>query len=269
MGWDEKVYLEEVAVEELGFIWWPDITFPNEEQARIRENAALILYENGTAEYEERFGVTLEADYDLRQFPFDQQTLRIEIESLAWSEAYLQFHADDAKIGFREDFAIPEWEVIDVRTHLEDVQEIRDGEPFSEFVMEIDVRRQPGFYIWKVFVPLTLIVMLSWSVFWTLEETLTSSLTISFTGILTVVAYQFVLGDALPRISYITFLDAVLLFAFALMAATIAENIIVHDLKDRNRNAAKTIERVSRVAFPLTYIVVIVALLFIYGIVAL
>ncbi|MEL6269054.1 MAG: hypothetical protein AAFV33_08095 [Chloroflexota bacterium] len=268
LGWDEQVYLEEVALEELGFIWWPDITFPNEKGSRDRENAQVIIYEDGTVEYQERFAVTLEANYDLRQFPFDRQTLPIEIESLAWSEEFLEFHIAEGKVGFSEEFEIPEWNTESVTTHIESVQEIRDTEPFSEFMMEIEVTRNPGFYIWKVFLPLMLIVMLSWSVFWTLEEPLPDSLAISFTGILTVVAYQFVLGDSLPRIPYITFMDAVLMFSFVLMAATIGENILVHILKLEDRvEAAQRIEVISRYAFPAIYVTALVIMVITFGII--
>jgi len=267
LGWDEQVYLEEVAVDELGFIWWPDVTFPNEKGARERENEALIIYEDGTVEYEERFAATLEANYDLTRFPFDAQRLLIEIESLAWSEEYLTFHIEDSKVGFSEDFELPEWDITGVSTQVEAVQEIRDDAPFSEFLMTVDVERRPGFYLWKVFLPLVLIVMLSWSVFWTLDEPLPDSLAISFTGVLTVVAYQFVLGDSLPRIPYLTFMDAVLSFSFILMVATIGENILVHMLlANGRRGAAARIEVASRVVFPLVYVVVLAVLVMRFGV---
>jgi len=46
--------------------------------------------------------------------------------------------------------------------------------------------------------------MLSWSVFWMDKSLLGDRLSISFIGILTVVSYQILLGETLPRIAYFT-----------------------------------------------------------------
>ncbi len=43
---------------------------------------------------------------------------------------------------------------------------IRDRAAFSEFLINIDVVRQSGFYVWKIILPLIILVAISWSVFW-------------------------------------------------------------------------------------------------------
>lgn len=190
LGWPRKIFLEDDAAGELQLIWWPDISFPEEVGSTDTENLELIIFEDGTVEYAERFAVTLESKFDLSLFPFDSQTLSIKIESLAWSEEYLVFHESEDMIGFSERFDLPEWDwnpETDISFHIEEVLEIRDDVPFSEFVVDLTVHRLPGFYILKVFMPMALIVALSWAVFWMDESSLGERLGISFTGLLTVV----------------------------------------------------------------------------------
>lgn len=269
IGWHEKVFLEHDAESELQLIWWPDITFPNESGVRETENLELIVFEDGTIEYEERFAVTLEANFDLRLFPFDTQHLEIQVESLAWSEDYLLFHEETNMIGFSEDFKLPEWNwnpETDLASRVEEVQELRDDKAFAEFVVELTVHRRPDFYLLKVFLPMALIVALSWAVFWMDESDLGDRLTISFTGLLTVVAYQFITGDTLPHLAYLTFMDALINYSFVMMALTVVENVLVHILRtEGHTKLALRIDQGSRLVFPLIYFIGLAGILAVFG----
>lgn len=265
LGWHEKIFLEDDAESELQLIWWPDITFPNQSGSRDTENLELLIFEDGTVEYEERFSVTLEANFDLRLFPFDTQHLEIQVESLAWSEDYLIFHEEENMIGFSSEFQLPEWEWnpdVDLTTRVESVQELRDQHPFSEFVVDLTVHRRPDFYLLKVFLPMALIVALSWAVFWMDESDLGDRLSISFTGLLTVVAYQFILGDTLPHLSYLTFMDVLINYSFVMMALTVVENVLVHILRteERRMKVALRVDQSSRLIFPMIYFIGLVAI---------
>ncbi len=142
----------------------------------------------------------------------------------------------------------------DVHTHIESVKEIRDRAHFSEFVMSINVERKSSFYIWKIILPLISLVMISWSVFWMLGDNLGDRMSVSITGILTVVAYQFITADILPRVPYFTFMDGFLTLSFVLMALTVLENIVVNILFLKGKGvAAKRTDNTSRIAFPAVY----------------
>lgn len=249
-----KIYLEEAAHEVLQRIWWPDVTLVNEVESRAVENEELLIFPDGTVEYQERFSATLEAHYDLRQFPFDEQKLEIELESFAWSSEFLQFHQREKKIGFSSDFELPEWHTEAVHTHLREVQEIRDRAPFSELVLEVIISRRSGFFIWKILIPLMVLVSLSWSVFWMIGDGLADRMSVSLTGVLTVVAYQFIIVADLPRVPYFTFMDVVLTLSFATITLTVAENVYVNVLYLRGRESrAQRVDSTCRWLFPVLY----------------
>ena len=251
-----EIYLEEDAQEKLNSIWWPDVTFVNEVEGRDIANEELIIHENGTVEYREKFSVILEAKYDLYKFPFDKQTLEIEIESFAWDERYLQLHIEEHLVGFSDEYEIPEWRTDSLATQIEDVMEVGDRNPFSEFRMTIHVTRQFGFYLWKVLFPLIILVVMCFSVFWMDDESLADRLGVGFTGVLTVVAYQFIATGSLPKVSYITLMDSYITLSFIIMVLTIFQSIWVSDFNKKDKKEmAWQIDRVSRYVFPLVYII--------------
>lgn len=253
-GSDEEVFLEENAVQWINRTWWPDLDFVNQTGPREIENQVLVVRSDGTVDYQEQFVAILKSPFDLRRFPFDRQVLEVEIESFVWSASALAFHEETGKIGFSERFAMHEWRIENVQSSVAARQEVRDRAPFSEFVLQIEVARKPGYYIWKLALPLFLLVLASWIVFWLTDWLVNRRLGLAFRGVLIVVAFQFVISGSLPRVPYLTLMDGFLTFSFAMMVLTILENTVVshYYLKER-QDEANRIDRVSRWFFPLLY----------------
>lgn len=256
-GKSRKVFLERDADHELEDIRWPAIDFKNERNKRVTENQELIISSDGTVEYREKFMVTLMSPFDMSKFPFDEQFLRAEIESFAWNADQMKFSVDEGVVGFSPDFQIPEQTIVGVSEYLETVMEPRDRHPFSELVTEIHVFRNPIYYITKVFIPLGLIVSISWAVFWMDPHALADRMAISFTGVLTSAAYQFVVSEILPRHVTNTFIANFVLVSFVMMILTAVQNVAVRTLCYKGHPlAAKLMDRVSRVIVPLFFLVV-------------
>ena len=49
-------------------------------------------------------------------------------------------------------------------------------------------------------------------------------------GVLTIVAYQFVVIDNMPRMSYLTLTDVILLISFVTMSLTIPQSLVIYGL---------------------------------------
>ncbi|CAJ1941217.1 unnamed protein product [Cylindrotheca closterium] len=256
-GKDRHIFLERDAAKELESIWWPAIAFKNEKGKRVTENQEVVIESDGTVEYREKFKVTLTSKYEMTQFPFDKQVLRAEVESFAWNSDQMQFHIEEDLVGFSEDFEIPEQTMTHIEEHLETVKEARDRHPFSELVTEIHIHRNPAYYVTKVCIPLCLIVAISWAVFWMDPTDLANRMAISFTGVLTSAAYQFVVSDILPRHITNTFLANFVLVTFVMQILTAIENVAVRNLHFQGHPlAAKMIDRVCRVVVPLLFLAV-------------
>jgi hypothetical protein len=252
---DRLPVIDREAREELARGWNPNVTFVDELEAPIRENEELKVFRDGTVEYKQKLNVTLENRFDLRKFPFDRQKLRVELESFDWPATQVQLTRRADRVAFSERFEIPEWQAVAVGSDIREMEEARDRTEFSELVVTLEVDRESGFYVWKILVPLVLLVGISWSVFWMSGETLAARIAISFTGILTVVAYQFVINEVLPKVTYFTLWDTILLLSFVLMALTVAVNVLQALLRIKRREKlANEIDATARVAFPVTYV---------------
>ena len=124
----------------------------------------------------------------------------------------------------------------------------------SAFVMSVAVQRESFYLSRLVILPLIVIVLLSFSVFWMDRSSLGDRISVSFIGILTAVAYQVVMNDMLPRIAYMTWINGFLNFSFLLMVGTVIINLVVGGLVQQGRSeVAHRIDRLCRWIFPLTY----------------
>ncbi len=260
-----KIFLGKIAEVELERIWSPDVSFVNKVEPRRIANQELIISPDGTIEYRESFSATLANNYNLRRFPFDAQTLMFELKSFVWTSKFLQFQIEQEPIDFSSEFSIPEWRIMGVQQTLDVKQGVSDRTSFSVLMTAIEVQRDPGFYLTKILIPLVMIVMISWAVFWMEGDGLADRMSVSFTAVLTVVAYQFIVSENLPKHVYNSFLDAIVLLSFGFLVLTVIENGVVNVLYLKEQGAiANSVDYSCRWAFPLMYCASIACLAFFY-----
>ena len=84
------------------------------------------------------------------------------------------------------------------------------GAPFAilSYAFEFTASRNVEHYILKVILPLVLIVIMSWAVFWIDPVNASSQVSIAMTSMLTLIAYRFAIDSQLPLLPYMTRLDA-------------------------------------------------------------
>ena len=137
----------------------------------------------------------------------------------------------------------------------------RDGDS-SALVLGVDVNRRPFFILRRVVIPLGVIALLSFSVFWMDRSSIGDRLNVSFIGILTGVAYNLVISDDLPSISYFTLVHGFLNLSFLMMCGTVVINLVVSDRDRRGKvKAGDLLDRRCRWAFPLVYAALNLAML--------
>jgi hypothetical protein len=260
-GADERVKTGATAEKEMQSIWSPS-GFPVDRVGRMEvSDRVLRVRHDGTVQSDLNISLSVAADFDLRRFPFDRQRLELAVESFRWPAGDVVLVAEPDATGFSHDFSIPEWRIERVGTRLESSRAPRSASAFSRIVLEIDVIREWGFYLWKIMLPLVIIVALSWSIFWMTDESIAGRTRITATGVLTIVAYQFVVGEDLPRIAYLTLLDKVMILSFVLLAVTVVQSLIVAQYQKDDMPRAKRIDRFSRLLFPGTYLLLLLLVL--------
>jgi len=250
-----RVFQEEEAEEKLSEIWAPDVEVQNQVEQRQTESIELTIYADGSVDYEERFGATLNAELDLSRFPFDQQVLDMELQSFVWDRNEISLVRNSAQTGFDDEFETPEWSVTAVEGLIGAGMEVRDDREFSNYTFRIHAERQSGHYLLRLFLPLLFVMAATWLAFW---EPAAERYRIGFFALLTVVATHAIVAGNLPRLNYPTLADMVLMFCYITALAVISIGIVVRRMETSgNVKRARQIDRYSLWLLPLTTAIVL------------
>jgi len=171
--------------------------------------------------------------FDLRQFPFDQQALFIRISS-GWDESKVQFAISTREFPTRQaydDYNLPDYTLLDARIADVKSSDARDanylcrssakssnlGVRYNSIYIIQNIIRNPAFYLLNLYLP-SFLISSSCLVIWVfLPEDFSSRSNIIMTLLLTVVAFRPTIGQNLPRLPYITYLDRYAVVSLALI----------------------------------------------------
>jgi Neurotransmitter-gated ion-channel ligand binding domain/Neurotransmitter-gated ion-channel transmembrane region len=216
-------------------IWHPALEMVNFKESKASDTTVTVS-PNGTVIAQERFSKTLSSGLDLQRFPFDREQLQVVIESLLYPLNDVRFVTDKDKLAIGKDsfVSLSEWTIQGIRGLDGKSFFPPEQQEYSRVTMDISIQRNSGFYLFKVMMPLLLITIASWSVFWIDAKEFSTQITIAFTNLLTVVALLLVVNDALPRVGYLTFMDGFTMLCFAAILAVIVELIWAHRWESRD-----------------------------------
>ena len=245
-----RMYKTEKALEELAKGWAPELYILNTVGAPSLGVVRTRIDADGTVVNRARLRGTLRATLDFRKFPFDVQALPIHIESLMWSADQLRIAHDESFSGFGADYEMPEWTLEDLAAEQQVVERPQEGQSYARITFLVQIDRKIGFYLWKILLPLLVITAITWVVFFMSEDALGRRAGVSSTGMLTVIAYQLILADSLPRFPYLTLMDKVALLTLVFIAMTMLENIVATRMEPEGR---RRLDRACRVVFPVGY----------------
>ncbi len=244
-----------------GDVWSPTLVVLNATSRPEFYDIAITARPDGMVNYSARLDVTLSANLNLRQFPFDAQALEVVIHPLRVNAGQVVFVKSADSTWMTNEFSsyspLASWRMLGMASRLNLVR-ILHGAEISEMRFSIRLRRRWEFYLWKLCLPLFLMVCLSWAVFWVDSRDLANQVQIAVTTILTIIAFGLALSFTLPRVPYLTFLDAFFLTSYVFVFLAMLELMVVHVAhRSRRERRAMRIRRVSRWAVPLAYLAII------------
>jgi len=189
---------------------WPTYTYLNQQNNRWIQNEYVVVDPNGDATSFERFTTTFQApDFNFRQFPFDTQTFYIRIDSL-YSTDFVNFvDANTTEVGTQ--LGEEEWYVTDFETEII-TEPSSTGKETSSFIFRFFASRHLSFYIYRIFVPLILIISVTWITFFMADYGKRVDATTA--NLLLFIAFNFTIAGELPRLGYLTYMDTLLVGAF-------------------------------------------------------
>jgi hypothetical protein len=185
----------------------------------------------------------------------------ISLVPFEWTDKDIELTVDQTVTGRRELLNISDWEIDGVRavTRTESAPARSALVPYYDFL--ITAHRITGFYLWKVILPLCLIVAMSWCVFWISPELYGPQIGLSATSMLTLIAFIFATTNMVPELGYFTLLDLFIGGSTILVFLALLESLTVTYLVSGDRKRlARRIDVMSRAVFPLTFLMLVVVI---------
>lgn len=239
-------------------LWAPNIDFVNAvEPVKVQNEVNFHVSNDGVVDERVRFSGRFSSSLDLRRFPLDEQHLEVHVEPFSRNVNEIIFRVNPARVGRYDDAFLSDWELGPVRARISTTRHAAIEESRSRFTMDIEIHRRSTFYIWRVLVPLVLVVVASWGVFWVDPTQLQPQISTAVAVLISIVVFNITIDFALPKVAYFTFVDAHALVSYLFMLTSIGAIFLIHHrLNHRGLDAAKVLQRRARRLIPSAYLVV-------------
>jgi len=246
----------ENCVLELRDIWHPQFEIINRSNLHADGWQHIDVDADGVVLLERRITGTLTNPLELKDYPRDSQELAIRLSSIKYGPQELRLAVDEKATGRSPDARQAGWEIVANTSQVLPPLSTTDRMTFSRIVHTVSVRRLFGYSFWKLVVPLSLIVLMAWSVFWLDPQAYVPQITVGTSSIFTLIAFQLSIGESLPRISYLTGADKLVLAATLLVFFALAQAVITSRLAQRNQlELARRFDAYGRWIYPTLYLV--------------
>jgi hypothetical protein len=238
-------------------LWTPQIDMVNSGRLFSHLQKTVEVLGNGRLRHVQRFSGAFVFVYDAHRFPFDTQEIVITLLSEKYAQEVVVITIDESVTGRNPTaFNISDWSVSDVMAEIVTKHFEILNRNHSAYEFHIPVERRSGYYIWKVILPLMLIVFMSWTVFWINPSQVGPQISMSATSMLTLIAFQFAMGHMMPRLSYFTIMDRFVTGSTILVFLALVESITTNYLAMINRiNLALKMDRYCSWVFPVIFFV--------------
>lgn len=235
---------------------WPDFSFFNQQGNRWVQNRAVAVWPDGSARYAERFTATFQADFDFKKYPFDTQEFPIILDMILPNSVY-ELVPLLGYSGISPDHGEDEFIIGDMVVAPSTVTDSAAAErQTARMTFSFTAPRHLEYYILQVFIPILLIILISWFTFFLKDYT--RRIEAAAANVLLFIAFSFSLANNYPRLGYVTFLDAIMAVTFIVNTLVLLYNVQMKRMESKGE-----IERVERIdrffdwAYPLSYLVLI------------
>jgi hypothetical protein len=249
-----------LIVRPLDEIWNPGIQIVNQQKLWLTFPDIVKIAPDGEVLYRQRAWGSFSQPLKLHEFPFDRQVFFIQLAASDYTQDEVELVLDTKEeSGIAQELSVADWNILGWKTEPRNYKPTPTVSAISGFAFSFEARRNTGYFIIKVIIPLILIVAMSWVVFWIDPMESGTQISVAITTMLTLIAYRFAIDLDLPKVSYLTRLDFFILISTILVYASLIEVIVTSTFaKSERLSQARAIDRWMRWLFPVTFIAVAV-----------
>ena len=207
-------------------IWTPRGLIVNDRGLSLQLPLVADVDAQGNVTQRQRMSGELAVNLDLREFPFDTQRLPIEIISYRYSPDEIRF-SPQSKFGADiDEFSGEGWHFSLLDTDFSDFSVPAAGVVRPQLTFIVEAQRKTQYYLLTMFLPMSLIVFMSWTAFWIQPNVVPPRIAISTASIFSLIAFGFSIRLSLPRVSYVTRADLFVIGCTLLVFLALAVAVI-------------------------------------------
>lgn len=173
--------------------------------------------------------------FSLIDFPFDRQTLSINIEDEINAHDNIVYQPDLKDSGFGASLQIPGWRMLGwhAEATVQDYasnfgsSEVATGSRHAGMTFALSIERRTSFFLWKLFLPLLIVMCANWLAFLIKPDLVDVRTALTATALLTLVFLQKSYSDELPEIGTLVLMDKIYAVAYLLVIATLAHVVTI------------------------------------------
>lgn len=216
------------------------------------------IEKRGNINYETfRVNSVLRKDWDVTDFPFDEQTIEIIIEDFDKDNSKLVFIADTIGSKIDKTIKLEGWDIKDFKLKVVDhTYETTYGDPklalndytsYSRVILTFTIERQGKGIFLKLFLGLFISVLIALITFFIDPLDLDPRFGLSVGAIFAAIASQYVITSTLPQNQKLTLVDKLHDLSYIYIFLCLLMGVIALSLKKQNRAVAQ--KKMDRYAF--------------------
>ena len=260
-------------------LWGPHLMLLNAraDLQEVESSFDLVNRDNGRLKRGREFKGTVDINMDLRAFPFDMGSIELLFYSAShWLSLNGEKHCSGSRaasgktyrlrqvceennegkwLNFLWNGTIPEWTLHGVSTKIVEKIPNPQGQEHTNVPVSFHVTRKARYYFWKALLPLYLLTLLSMSTFhFDCDDFEGRNSTVS-TYFLAAFAMLYVVGSSLPKVNFLTTIDAVIVLTTLTITFTgIISLVLVKVEADLGKDAAERWNLIAEVTIIALYV---------------
>lgn len=216
---------------------------------------------------------------DYHRFPYDRQNLFISLENKNHNINEIEFISDprfqnlnrlsddNIEILNGDQYSVSKLSTSNSKytynTNFGDPL-VSGNDIYSRINFRIEISRNPTGIMLKLGLPLFLVLVLSYLVFFIPDHEISTASALTVTSLLAAIAFQWTINDSLPKVSYYTTVDRVFYLVYSFIFYAMAQTVFTYNLSNGGQRAKKiseTIELHSRWIFPVSFVFILMQII--------
>lgn len=182
--------------------------------------------------------------FSLKRFPLEHHTLSLSLEDNTYTVDKIIYRLDQKNSGIDPGINIPGWSVKSwsglagihhFPTNLGDQTVGTNGTDYGSITFKIEVTRPVNFFLWKMLLPVLIILLACWTALLLHPSQLASRAAMTGTALLTTVFMQQGYTSNLPEVNYLVLMDKIYVVVYLLIIISLVQVVIQGGLDKKHQ----------------------------------